>query len=295
VAALGPALRGTPDLSWDELDLTCMAADSPLLALADGWPGRHRRVVVSSPGVCHLARLPDGLDGYLQRLSSRTREEARKLLREANKFGMRLELASDQASIDRFFDQLVTLHKERWTSAGKAGSFAPRHAQFHRTLAHRLVPAGHVVLARLSLNGEPYAVLYAHRVRDKVDMYQIGVPHRTAPVRSPGTTATLLLMARLAADGVVTFDQLDGSNDIKQRYFKDEHRLSRLRVIRPTVRSLVAELADCGRRGLRKVRAAIRHAARPTGRAAADPAVAGGETPGRTPAGPLGPRTGQIH
>jgi hypothetical protein len=253
VTALRPALLGNLDCRWDELDLSHMSEDSPLLELSASCAGSFRRVTVTSPGACHLAYLPDGLEAYLRRLSGDTRKEARKVLQEADRAGMRLELASDPVTIQTFFDQLVSLHRERWIAAGKPGSFATRHAEFHGTLARLLVPKGQVVLARLCLGGEPFAVINAHRVRDKLDIYQQGVPRRAGPVRSPGTAATLLLMARLLEEGVTTFDQLHGSNDFKRRYFKEERRLSRLRVMRPTWRLLVGNAADFARRAAGKV------------------------------------------
>jgi hypothetical protein len=252
VEALGPALAAGGDLRWDELDLSDLPSSSPLLALRDHL-AKGRRVAPTECGICPFADLAGGMEAYLQRLSAETRQQSRRLLRSFERSGMAFEVASDPATTDLFFAQMIQLHHQRWTAAGRPGSFAPRHAEFHRELARQLAPSGGVVLARLSLGGEPFAVIYGHRVGPKFDFYQQGVLLRTEPVRSPGTVAHLLLMAHLAERGVTDYDFLKGSNPFKRRYSTGERALARVRVVRPTLRSLSSASASLARRAKRKV------------------------------------------
>ena len=173
-------------------------------------------------------------------------------MRETEKAGMTFELANDRDTIDQFFDQMVTLHRQRWTAAGKAGSFAPRHAEFHQRMAHLLAPSGAVVLARLALEGTPFAVVYGHRVGQKVYCYQQGVAPESKVLRSPGTASWLLLMRTMAEQGVTLFDHQRGVTTFKQRFATGEHPLAEMRVVKPTLRYLTTTTSDLARRATTK-------------------------------------------
>jgi len=237
IESLGEFILRSREVSWDELHLTEMPDDTPLLGLSKTLSGSGRIVKALSPGVCHISDLRGGWEGYLQHLSSGTRYKARKIVRDSEKAGMAFDIAQTSDDAERFFDQLVELHRARWTSEGKPGSFAPRHAQFHRALAIALVPKQEVILARLSFEGAPLALLYGHRVGKKFDCYQCGTSLETSAVRSPGTAVSLRLMKYLSEQGVTTYDHLAGSNEFKQNYAKHSRPLVNLTAYRPSLKS----------------------------------------------------------
>jgi CelD/BcsL family acetyltransferase involved in cellulose biosynthesis len=262
VKALAAALKEAT-FGSDFLELTDVSATSPLLALVEPSPGSRAAFSAYPDGVCFAADLSAGFEAYLGSLSGETRKEARKALREAERAKVKFEIASDPETAGMFFDQLVTLHRRRWAATGKAGTFAPRHARFHRALARTLTPTSGVILARCSVEGIPVAVMNTHRVGGEVHIYQQGVPHEGGPLRSPGTVATLLLMAHLAERGVTTVDQLKGSNSFKQRFFKEQRPLVRLRRDLRTVRSALGRAGTLVWQAARAIRNAGRTALAP--------------------------------
>jgi CelD/BcsL family acetyltransferase involved in cellulose biosynthesis len=255
VRVLQDVLANSPAFRWDELELTDLSTRSPLLGLAESC-GRPL-VRVAGDGTGYRSDLTGGFGAYLDRLSAGARAEGRRLLRAARRMGLTFEVAATANQADAFFDQMVALHHRRWQAAGLAGSFAPRHAAFHRALARQLVPGGDAVLARLSDGDRPLAVTYGHRVREAYHSYQRGVNLETRPVHSPGTAALLLLMEYLADCGVTCFDHLTGTNPFKERYATDQYTLVRLRATRPTVRSMATAFTDLAGRGVRKVMTAL--------------------------------------
>jgi CelD/BcsL family acetyltransferase involved in cellulose biosynthesis len=256
--AIVTALNEADQLRWDELDLRDMSVASPLVGLGAQFTGSRARVRCGPTESCPLSNLVGGFEAYLRRLSQGARGEARKLLREVERSGMKFEIAADAHAAGAFFDQMIVLHRDRWAMAGKSGSFAPRHAQFHRTLAKQLAPHGEVVLARLCLGDEPFAVTYGHRVHATYHCYQRGVSRLTEPVRSPGTALLLLLMARLAEGGVTRYEHLKGSNPFKERFATEHAEVTHLRVTRSNLRSLSTSASDWIARGLRKGLRAMR-------------------------------------
>jgi len=208
---------------------------------------------VTTVGPCYVFDISGGFEAYLGRLSHKNRQQARKLLRAVDQAGLTFDLATNGELITTYFDQMVTLHKERWTAVGKTSSFAPRHAEFHRSMAHLLAPTGAVVLARLALGKTPFAVVYGHRVGEKMYCYQQGVAPESDVLRSPGTVAWLLLMRTMAEQGVTLFDQQSGTSGFKERFATGEHPLAEMRVARPTLRHMATATVDLARRGTAKL------------------------------------------
>jgi CelD/BcsL family acetyltransferase involved in cellulose biosynthesis len=248
LAAIGRCLNGELSFPWDQLELSPMPANSPLLELPEFMNGRADRSVGKGPAVCYVSDLSGGFEAYLKRLSQGARGEARKLLREVTRAGMSFEIAATADQSIRYFDELVELHRSRWASVGKAGCFAPRQCEFHRHLVATLAPAGKTVLSRLSLAGKTYAVTYGHLTGTNYSCYQRGVRMETHPVRSPGTATLLLLMDHLARHGIVCYDHLGGLNSFKQRFATDERHLTAMRIAKPTTRYLATRTRDLARR-----------------------------------------------
>ena len=252
VAAVGRTLTDDRSLPWDQLELSDISVRSPLIGLRELVVARGTWSKLREPKMCYISDLTGGFEAYLKRLSQGARGEARKLLREVERGGMVLELAASADEADRFFDQMVELHRNRWTSVGKSGSFSPRHAEFHRSLARVLVPAGKAVLARLSLEGRTYAVAYGHLAGETYHCYQRGVCMETHPVRSPGTATLLLLMAELSRRGIVRYDHLADRNPFKERFATSEDPLAELRIVKPTLRYLATSMGDLAERAAAK-------------------------------------------
>jgi CelD/BcsL family acetyltransferase involved in cellulose biosynthesis len=251
--ALAPLLSEPCRLGWDELQLTELPAGSPLLALVRGFNGRFLRTQTAEVGICHLFSMADGFDGYLKRLSSENRRQARKMLRDVDSEGMEFEVAADAPTLKLFFDQMIELHRRRWTAVGKPGSFAPRHAEFHRKTAELLLGRGETVIARLSHSGRPLAVVFGYRVRDSLHCYQQGVAPGVGRVRSPGTAAWLLLMRHQAERGVNLFDHLRNMTPFKERFATDQATLDGFRVVRLGIRTVTGAAQDWMRRAARRL------------------------------------------
>jgi CelD/BcsL family acetyltransferase involved in cellulose biosynthesis len=259
--ALRSALNDRSVFRWDEMDLENMPEDSPLLALAEtsGWGAF--RSAADAVGDCYVSDLSGGFDSFLERLSGSIRRKARKLLRDVEAApDSDFSLAAAPDEINEYFDQMVYLHKQRWQEAGVEGSFAPRHAEFHRSVAHRLVPEGRVVLARLKVEGEPVAVLHGYLTRHLYHCYQRGVVRKIPALHSPGTAAILLLMKHLADGGATEYDHLMGVNNFKEEHSQILRPMMRLKAIRSSWRPMLYEASLYAQRAVRYSRRRLANA-----------------------------------
>ena len=222
-------------MDWDHLEFLDLTENSPLLR-GITLPHNARSF---SRGSCPIADLTGGFEAYLKRLSLKSRQQARRVLREGEA-GAHFEVA-DVNQAAGSFDDLVKLHQERWTLDCQPGVFAaPRFTEFHRNLIQEWLPSGRAILARLSVAGVPVAVLYGFVNGLKFDLYQLGVRREPASlVHSPGILANLLLMRALTERGVTAYDFLRGSASYKLRLATRENQLVGVQIWRPTLRAAI--------------------------------------------------------
>ena len=248
-AVVGNVLVGPLAGEYDHLELTDLSDGSPLVQWA-GSQGLRHQAEVTPRGVCPIADLTGGFEAYLGRLSANTRQQCRRLMRQAEQAGVVFEVA-DALKRDEFFEQLVELHQRRWQADGKPGCFsADRFTQFHRELVRKWLPDGRAVLSRLTLGGRAIAVKYGFVLNGKYDFYQSGVmADDAAALKSPGVVSFMYLMRHLAGQGVRTFDFLRGSSSYKQRLATTAQPLVQVRLVRNTWRTGVGRVCSMVRRG----------------------------------------------
>jgi CelD/BcsL family acetyltransferase involved in cellulose biosynthesis len=217
------AWQAVQEMRWHTLELLDLPDDSPLLRTHEAL---RATLKISSRGSCPQAVIGVGFENYLANLSSKRRMHARQDLRKVENSGSQFELA-DASHADAYMEDLIRLHQQRWTAEGKPGCFsAPRFTQFHRLLVRDWIASGRAILARLSYRGEASVVLYGFLTAGKFDLYQLGVGSMdVSAVRSPGTTTNLLLMDRLAGQGVQRYDFLRGSSNYKKSLATEERKL----------------------------------------------------------------------
>lgn len=229
----------------DRLQFFCVDPGSPLL---HAWPATRATWTPERQGPCYVANLEGSFDEYLGRLSSNTRQQARRILRSAEQGGTTFEIASTPEQIDRFYGDLVDLHQARWQKEGQAGCFAAeRFKSFHRTLSHALLEAGDVVLARLSREGTPIAVIHGYVAGSRFEYYLAGTALETGDLKSPGIAAHLRLKMALIERGVREYDYMHGFSRYKIQYATGSRDIFQMGFERTTARGVAHSLWRAGR------------------------------------------------
>jgi CelD/BcsL family acetyltransferase involved in cellulose biosynthesis len=265
VAALAAGEVG----GWDELVLPMMDGDGPvpeLLAAACRDAGL--AADVTHTACAPYLTLPATWDDYLKGLPRGKRRHVTRSLHEFEKWAggeMRLECATDAASLEVGRRVLVELHHARWAAGGQAGVFrAPPYIRFHAELMRRLLGRGELELLWLSVRGEPVAALYGMAWGDKVYAYQTGrrldVPARVRP----GGVILALAIRRAIEAGRREFDLLADEAPYKLQLTGTARPLVRVRVVRPGLRESARRLMERGVGVARSlVRAVPRHPGEP--------------------------------
>ena len=151
------------------------------------------------------------------------------------------------------WEQLVSLHQIRWEADGKPGCFsAPRFCDFHKSLLLSQLGSGSGILARLSLDGEPLAVMLGYVANKKFDSYVAGAKFEEERIKSPGIALHLLLMELLTQRGIEKYDHMSGTMRYKQQFSTHEIETVQLIYTRPTIRTQVNRMSEAVKRVARK-------------------------------------------
>lgn len=160
-------------------------------------------------------------------------------MKDGDRAGIKFEIV-ESCGATQAFDTLMQLHQERWIADGKLGVFsARRFVEFHQALIDNWLPVGKAILAQLSINNVPIAVLYGFIINGKFDFYQCGIKRGSSvPLRSPGNLANLLLIKALSERGLSEYDFLRGTASYKNELATYDKHLVGIQSWRLTPRTI---------------------------------------------------------
>ncbi|MGA7123140.1 MAG: GNAT family N-acetyltransferase [Polyangiaceae bacterium] len=237
---------------WDELRMTAMSGDDPLVpALVLAL--RTKGIAVSSgqSGECPYVPLPPSWEDYLRALGSTRRYAVMRSLRELDKWAgpnnWELCRARTPAELAEGKCILWSLHRERWAASGRSGVFASaRFARFHDEIMPRLLAGEDGVsleLQWLRARGLPIAATYSFVYAGRVQFYQSG--RRVDVPRSvrPGIAIHALSIRFSIGEGRKEYDFLGGASRYKRDLALATRPLVTLRAVAPGLRGRAVEAA----------------------------------------------------
>ena len=238
---------------WDEFWLSPISVNSILYSWTQSGEPLDSKFEITTMGPSFIADISGGFEAYLGRISANSRGLARKRTRGALRDGAKFEIARTPEEVEEMWGELIPLHQARWEAEGKPGCFsAPRFTEFHRSLLMKLLSSGEGILARLSIEGEPLAVMLGYIAGTKFDSYVAGAKFEDDRVKSPGITLHLLLKEMLSLQGIELYDHMSGTMRYKQQYSTEEVETVRLIVKRPTLRTQVNRVSEAALKAARK-------------------------------------------
>lgn len=155
---------------------------------------------------------------YLSLLSSNTRSQIRRSIKEYEKIGqLQLTQASHTAQAQLFLGRLAELHQRHWIARGEPGAFGSEYfRRFHERLIERNFARGEIQLLRISAGDRDLAYLYSF-VRDgRIYFYQSGFDYDLIEKHSrPGLVAHVLSVQHNAQLGYMIYDFMAGDSRYK--------------------------------------------------------------------------------
>lgn len=176
-----------------------------------------------------------------------TRKNIRQSVRKLD--SPRFEWAETREHAHRIFDDLISLHQQRWNAEGKPGCYASRQfTAFHRDLIDRLAP-DRMILARVSNSEQVIGCSQLLIDRGRALVYQGGrIPNLSC---SPGLVTDYLVMEECFRRGFSAYDFMAGDSMHKRRLTDSQTPLCWATCRRRRWKYQVVDALRTGRRWIR--------------------------------------------
>lgn len=151
-------------------------------------------------------------------VSGHARRFIRRSIKEYKTLGpLQTHVAETAAQALDYFDRMVALHQERWTSLGEDGSFkSDFRSQLHRTVITKQFGSGEIQLLRVSAGDRDLGYLYSFIRGKRLYVYQSGFDYTILEKHGrPGLVTHTLAVQHNAALGFDVYDLMAGDSQYK--------------------------------------------------------------------------------
>jgi hypothetical protein len=243
VAAIAEHLTLCPD--WDEIHFS-NTLDGSLASMLGGVlsAGGFRLSKISKAPSLTL-NLPREPEDVVRLLHPPTKRKLHAYLRKGEAAGgFNLEVCQSETELVEWFDQLISLHRQRWAACGQAGVFASENFRtFHQTIAPLFFSQGKLALFRLSFKDRVVAIMYGFRHGRTLSAYQCGFDLQAAPKMSLGLIMYAFCLQEAVRSGMAEWDFLRGEESYKTLWPVVRRPYADIRVWRTGARATAARYA----------------------------------------------------
>jgi pimeloyl-ACP methyl ester carboxylesterase len=227
-------------------------------------PGLKRTGLVSESPFVPLQQIRESGGDYVSSLSSSTRSQIRRSIREyTRRFGeCKVTVALDSDEALRWYQEMLTLHDERWDGNGSTSGFGLEARRFHGDLIRRVLDDEtvgdlSVDLTRISFGDQTIGLLYTLVYRRHVYFFQGGLRYNVDAKLKPGLVSHALAIGRYLDLGSLEYDLMGGEPEpvrYKRSLASGRRHLTWTSIALPTPRSKILHGLRRGKRWLWPVR-----------------------------------------
>lgn len=224
---------------WDILDLCNLPEESCTHSCLPGlWQRTGYRLEVFQEDVAPRIHLPAHFEDYLlhqveKKQRHEIRRKQRRVERESEAGFYLVDPSIPDPELKREIDSFVAL--QRMSRPDKEEFMTPEMAQFFQKMARRMLDAGYLRLAFLTMDGRRAATLFAFEYKGALLLYNSGYDTGDLAMYSPGWVLLTYLIQYSIATGMRLFDFLQGDEEYKYRFGSVDYRVMRVIVHREAV------------------------------------------------------------
>jgi CelD/BcsL family acetyltransferase involved in cellulose biosynthesis len=185
------------------------------------------RVEVTQEDVAPYIPLPARYEEYLaERVDKKQRHEIRRKQRRAEREAVvGFYLVGPEHDLQREMDDFIAL--QQMSRPDKEEFMTPEMQRFFRYLARRMLDAGYLRLAFLTLNGVKAATYFSFTYKGHLLLYNSGYDTADFAHLSPGWVLLAYLIQYAIADGFKVFDFLQGDEAYKYHFGSQDIKVMR--------------------------------------------------------------------
>ena len=209
----------TTSLQWDILFLSGISPDSThFQELIRGFRG-HYSLGLGPSSIRRVASLEGGVDGFMERRSSKFRANLRRACRKSEDAGVELDFidrVDPDDAVDELFARALAVEQNSWKADADTGIIDGPMRTFYREMLPRLAARNALRFLFLTCDGEDIAYCFGGVFNDSFRGLQMSY-HDDYRDLSPGNVAQVRMIEQLCDEGVTTYD-LGSDMEYKQRW-----------------------------------------------------------------------------
>jgi CelD/BcsL family acetyltransferase involved in cellulose biosynthesis len=215
--------------TWDEILISAPKADSTL-ENPDFMQnfGLTPKIVREQPSwYIDLHQIRESGKDYLGNLSSNTRYQIRRAIRECEKTGpLEITIAASAAEALDFLSCLADYHQSYWISKGQEGCFSnPFFTKFHNELIRQRFSHQEIQLVRIRLGENDLGYLYNLVLNEQVFFYQSGLNYKLGEKLKPGLVGQVMAIEHNLKKGMSIYNFLASDDRYKRSLSTNSDRL----------------------------------------------------------------------
>jgi hypothetical protein len=190
------------DREWSACLVTGLEAGSTSWNALGGAVSRRYRVERGPTTRRYVARLDDGLEGFLSRRQASLRRSLAKAIRRSSRLGLHFEVPDER---EPAFERLLAVERRSWKGLQGVGIDREPMRSFYRNMNRRLLQRGRRRLMFARLGGEDIAYIFGGVLGDTYRGLQFSFDARFSSL-SPGNLCQIEEIRRLSEMGVRRYD-----------------------------------------------------------------------------------------
>lgn len=214
---------------WDEIIVRAADSRNPLIdpVLFDQGKLRLKTIRELPSWFVDLGEIRATGKPYLESLSSNTRYQIRRAIRECEKVGdIDFTCAQTTQEALEYLSGLIELHQAYWTGKGQSGCFSNSlFLEFHQQLVRSRFDLGEIQLVRLKLGTHALGYLYSLVSDGQVNFYQCGFNYQLGSKLKPGLVAHYKTIEYNLANDYSIYNFLASDDRYKRSLSSGKHEL----------------------------------------------------------------------
>ena len=188
----------------------------------DTKPGIFRKGYIFEKEICPRIILPETFEIYFRELSSNTRYNFKRRLKQLSSDFSEPTLINDIKSDTEELDKLFELHRKRWSiNSKKKSTFNNLYRkEFNNILVSLCLHKKNIIFSKLIINGNIESILYIFRYKNHNYFYQNGWNPDFSKY-SIGLLHLIMFIEYAIQNDAKTFDLLRGNEDYKSKLSND--------------------------------------------------------------------------
>ena len=258
--SLGSLLGILPVESWDEFQIERYSSNYNSNFTIDDIPVEKYHITAKkiSSYYVDLDKVRRNNNDYLGLLSRNRRKRILRAQKDYEKLGeIRLHSAENLGEAFKILDELIHLHRKRWTAQGFPGAFSTKYfMHFHKALISERFGYGEIQLLKISSGNKTIGCIYNYVYNGEIYTISGGFNYALGDLSLPGFVCDYYTVLHYAALGFKRYDFMSGDVEYKESLSTDKNEMYTITIQKRNLKHHIQKMAHT--KAIRKITGLIK-------------------------------------